>query len=546
MARDMKVLLTIGLRDLVSKGLDGIRKKLSTFEGKATMIGGGLAAGGTAIVASFGAAAKAAASYGDEIAEMSQRTGLSTDALQSLKYICGQTGASMGNVEMAVKTLSTQGMQALQSDTSQSAQMFKRLGVSVRDSAGNIKGTTQLFFETGDAIRNLSNDSERMAYASTLMGRGGKMLIPAFTDAKLSISQFAAEAKKLGFVLSAEMIEKLGNSGDTMDRLKGQLQMAVVVLGVAVMPLVQQFVSLASRAMMQVSQWADKHPTLTKALLTTVFVLGLFGQVFGPVLMALPGMIALWDKFGITMRLTALSALRARVATLAAGVAARASGIAAAIGAVGWGALLAVILAAAVALILVVRACNMGAKAWKAYHEAADAKKRGEAQEKTYKREGIVTMPEVAKDLGLRKGWERGTLSDKDAARLNAEFQKRAREAGAVRREAGTAGGIRGDWYGSVPTRAKGDTEADGLKAQIDTMNRQFSEQSQAQAAAPTVRVAAGYGYGGRAAGTVNQTNNITVNGAGGDPEQIARAVDQRLRGASNDLRFGYPVGAGV
>lgn len=223
-----------------------------------SLIGAGVGIAGTLLAAS-----KSAAQYGDDIQEASQRTGLTTDSLQALRYAADQTGASMANVEMGVKTLSRQAYQASQGND-EAAKAFDRLGVSILDTNGNLRSTDDLFFAVGEALRGLSNDTERAAIASQLLGRGGMMLIPMFTDASKSIRDFRDEAEKLGLVLDDATIQKLGETNDELNKLKFQASAAFRELGVAALPVLTDLTNQVSELLQKTQEWAKENPEATK------------------------------------------------------------------------------------------------------------------------------------------------------------------------------------------------------------------------------------------------------------------------------------------
>jgi hypothetical protein len=594
MARDMKVMLTIGLKDMVTKGLDGLSKKLQTFEVRTQVLGGAMTAAGGAIVGGFVVAAKQAAAFGSEIADLQGRTNLSAEALTGLKYACEQTGAQLGNVQMGVKTLSTQAMQSLKSDTNDAALAFKTLGVSVRNSDGSMKTSEKLFFEVGNALRNVKDETVRTDIATKLLGRGGMMLMPIFNDAGRSLKDFMDEAKSLGLVLDQQTVNKLDDLDDAMAKVKAQTGVMGRIMAVIAVPVLLDLTKKISGLLASISKWSNAHPTLTKAILGTVGVLGLVMAALGPVLMALPGAIALWERLTAAQTRNAAAATNAAAANASAGSAAAGGGAAAGAGGLG-GRLLGglkgagAVVKAAGATLLSIATGAVGAAtavvvggaailtalwagieaafaaAWKRIHSTAGRAVLAVSATIGFLVTALVSPVGAITAAGnlIRKHWDSiGEAVRGGLARVGEWFaglwQKVAEMPGEFYR-AGVAmvqaliDGLKARWAALKSEFAAGLQSLRDMLPGSEPKSGPLRGLGASGAAGAQTFVqgfAAGVGSGsysrGGGRGSVTQNVNITVNGANADPQEIARAVDQRLRGASNDLRFGYPVGAGV
>jgi hypothetical protein len=75
-------------------------------------VGGSLVAAGSAITGPLMAAASVFNTMGSEMADMSARTGASVETLSKLKYAAEQSGAGVGDLEKALRTMSKKGMKA--------------------------------------------------------------------------------------------------------------------------------------------------------------------------------------------------------------------------------------------------------------------------------------------------------------------------------------------------------------------------------------------------------------------------------------------------
>ena len=172
-------------------------------------------AGATAAVSAW---VISASNAGDRVDKLSQKMNLSRKEFQEWDYITKQSGTSMEALSMGMKTL------AVQAEADGKA--FEKLGVSVKDSNGNIKDQGTLFNQTLAALFKYENATERLAVASKLFGRGAQELAPILNSGAKSIEELRQRAHELGLVLSDEAIDASVEFNDTLDDLIGSIRTA--------------------------------------------------------------------------------------------------------------------------------------------------------------------------------------------------------------------------------------------------------------------------------------------------------------------------------
>jgi hypothetical protein len=134
--------------------------------------------------------------FGHELEATSQKIGVSAEDLLHWRYIAERCGVASESVGQSFKLLqknayaASTGSKAMQDS-------FGTLGVSVLDSAGNLKEGGQLMEEVGGAIGKLDNRAKKIALAKSLLGRGGAEMIPIFNEGADAISQMRKEAVEL-------------------------------------------------------------------------------------------------------------------------------------------------------------------------------------------------------------------------------------------------------------------------------------------------------------------------------------------------------------
>ena len=122
----------LGANDRLSAALDNAKKKIREFGDAASAVGGGIQTAGlaimtagTAIIGSLAAAGLSFAKVGSELNDLSQRTGVSVEALGELQFVFGQAG-----VDSTHQAAARRGMMAGRTLRRAPARMRPAAGVS--------------------------------------------------------------------------------------------------------------------------------------------------------------------------------------------------------------------------------------------------------------------------------------------------------------------------------------------------------------------------------------------------------------------------------
>lgn len=200
-------------------------------------------AAGAAIGAAFVEASSALAGatlqtsqLADELLTLSSTTGLSTDTLQELNYASElldvDTQTVTGSMTKLLKTMGS----AADGSTSAAAK-FEELGIAYLDSEGNMRSAEDVFWESIDALGQISNESERDAAAMELFGRSARELNPLIEAGSEAFTQLAEEANEVGYVMSGDTLDAFGALDDNMQRLSNTAQAVENSFGQVLLPL---------------------------------------------------------------------------------------------------------------------------------------------------------------------------------------------------------------------------------------------------------------------------------------------------------------------
>jgi len=203
----------------------------SAGEVAGTVVKAGLKAAATAMAA-VGAAAVAAAAgiwkigrdagiAADYLITLSNQTGINVETLQGMQY-------AARFVDVEVESLArgmARTVAAMRQATDAGRDYVEASGgikVALKDSTGAMKSTEQIFYDTIDAIGALEDATMRDVAAQDIFGKSYQDLMPLILEGASVLNVYAEEARAAGLILSEEMIAKLGEFDDVMQRTEAQ------------------------------------------------------------------------------------------------------------------------------------------------------------------------------------------------------------------------------------------------------------------------------------------------------------------------------------
>jgi hypothetical protein len=194
-----------------TSGLDrAIGRANSSIATFAKSAAAGLA--GALSVGAFVAAGRAALNFADDIGKMSQKVGMSTEALSKLTYAAKLSDVSMQELQV--------GVQQLAKNMEAGSEGLAALGISATDSAGNLRSTAEVFADVAEAFANMEDGAGKTAIAMNIFGRSGAQLIPLLNSGKRGLNEMGNEAQRLGVVISQDAAKSAERFNDNLTRLQ--------------------------------------------------------------------------------------------------------------------------------------------------------------------------------------------------------------------------------------------------------------------------------------------------------------------------------------
>ena len=176
------------------------------------------------------------ARVGDEFFKLSQKTGVSVEALTALKYAADLSDLSTEGLTKALQKLSV-AMFDTQINGEEGSAALKALGVSATDVNGQIRPTEQVLLDLADKFTSMPDGADKAALAVKLFGKEGLAIIPLLNQGREGITALMEEARRLGLVLSEDAARASEAFNDNLTRLSAVTEGVRRQIGAAVIPI---------------------------------------------------------------------------------------------------------------------------------------------------------------------------------------------------------------------------------------------------------------------------------------------------------------------
>jgi hypothetical protein len=192
----------------------------STFgqiESMAKKVGAAIGIGfGVNELVNFG---KEALDLGERMAKLSQSAGITVENLSALNYAARLANVDLDSLAKMVGRLSRNMLEA-QTGTGDARDAFVALGISVKDSSGNLLSSDRVMALVADKFAGMEDGAGKTALAMKIFGKAGAEIIPMLNQGSAGLEQMRAEAEKLGLVMSTETAQQMERINDNFKRLK--------------------------------------------------------------------------------------------------------------------------------------------------------------------------------------------------------------------------------------------------------------------------------------------------------------------------------------
>lgn len=199
-------------------GLKSAQSSVGRFGSSFGAIAATVAAAAVAMGGGMALAVRSSINHFDDLSKTSQKIGVPVEQLAALRHAAELSDVSSESLTKGLGKLARSVVDAAQG-SSTAVEAYRALGISFKDSNGQIKAVGDLLPQIADRFANMKDGSAKTALAMQIFGKAGADLIPLLNGGSAGLKEMTDEAKALGLVISADTGRTAEAFNDNMTRL---------------------------------------------------------------------------------------------------------------------------------------------------------------------------------------------------------------------------------------------------------------------------------------------------------------------------------------
>jgi hypothetical protein len=303
-------------KDKASATFDKLGKKVGETQGKFSKTNTAIAAGAavalTSIVAFGTKSVDTFANVGAESLKLQRYMGGTIEDASRLRYAGTQSGLGVDAMATSFGKLSKT-LVAGTKDSKSSAEMFKTLGFSAKDSHGKMLPMADLIPKLSDKFAKMPAGTEKTALALKLFGKQGMAMIPFLNKGSAGIKALAAESDKFGTTLNDKDTAAIKENVKQKRLMNAAIEGVQIKLGRVLMPAV---VAMSTK-LADLAGWFDKNASTAKPLIA---ILGGLVGVIGTIVAITKVYTAVQTALDVVLAANPIGIVVLAIAALAAGL----------------------------------------------------------------------------------------------------------------------------------------------------------------------------------------------------------------------------------
>lgn len=189
--------------------------------------------------------ATGAMAFADNVNTLAAQTGMSTDTIQALMYAEDLLDVSVNTVTSSMAK-NIRSMNNAKKGSESYVKAYQRLNVEFKDANGNLRNSEAVYWDVIDALKNVTDQTERDSIAMELFGRNAQELNTLINAGSSTFKQYKQEAEEVGYILSGETLDGLNQTQDAFDRFNKKLEASKNEIGAEFAPTVEKGLALLS------------------------------------------------------------------------------------------------------------------------------------------------------------------------------------------------------------------------------------------------------------------------------------------------------------
>jgi methyl-accepting chemotaxis protein len=199
--------LTRGTFRKLNQSLGLVRKALFNFKVGLTAVAG---------AAGIGLLVKSSLQSIDTLGKTAQKLGVTSQALQKLRYASNLAGVETRTVDMAVQRF-TRRLSEAANGTGEAKDALKELGLNAKELAKQPLDKQML--KLADAFDNVQSSGDKVRLAFKLFDSEGVAFVNTLEGGSAALKEMFQEAEGLGFILSSGAVKGVEETNDAMMKL---------------------------------------------------------------------------------------------------------------------------------------------------------------------------------------------------------------------------------------------------------------------------------------------------------------------------------------
>lgn len=206
---------------------------------------------------------KQAGGEAGDVLDLSERTGISTDALQEFGYAARQNGSDVQTLAMGWKALANKADSATQGSKA-AAKALRDVGVSAKDLKSGKLSLEDAIGKIAGKFAEMEDGPKKAALSMDLFGGAGQRLIPLLNQGEDGLKKFRKEARDLGLVFSKEALGGVDTFDDSSQKLEESLKSLKTRALMAIAPAMNKIIA-------KFQEWIKGNHEKVVRLLTAAF-----------------------------------------------------------------------------------------------------------------------------------------------------------------------------------------------------------------------------------------------------------------------------------
>ena len=262
-----------------------VNKTKRSFDGLKAGIKGAI---GALTIGAFVQATRSTLDMADALGKTSARLGLTTSALQTLRFAATQSGMSTEMLEMSLQRF-TRRMAEANSGTGVLKDTFKQLGIAITHPNGQLKNSESILGDVADKMAAIPDQGKRVELAFKMFDSEGVKMVNMLQGGKKGFDELRQSLIDTGAIMGDQFIKDAESANDAIDKLGTQFRVAFAK---AISGLAPAITATAS-ALGDFVNLAREYPVIT-SLATAISAVGMAFALFGgPITIALTAVSAL-------------------------------------------------------------------------------------------------------------------------------------------------------------------------------------------------------------------------------------------------------------